>query len=167
MYGRFLRPPFSFLRLRLCLTSCECVTSLWMYLSLCLTFISLFTQTKQSSGEKLMDGSEILSLLESARKPTEFIGGVSSSSQRWVQVAFCFHHWCSWPCLFALLYFFVPFCCVCLCVCGIHVDFASNTSEVRSVLFLCACLAYLSNAFSSTIRTYFRYLNGNGVEEFE
>ncbi|XP_029420152.1 band 4.1-like protein 3 isoform X4 [Nannospalax galili] len=42
-------------------------------------------ETKQSSGEKLMDGSEILSLLESARKPTEFIGGVSSTSQSWVQ----------------------------------------------------------------------------------
>ncbi|XP_075812269.1 band 4.1-like protein 3 isoform X3 [Microtus pennsylvanicus] len=41
--------------------------------------------TKQSSGEKLMDGSEILSLLESARKPTEFIGGVSSTTQSWVQ----------------------------------------------------------------------------------
>nr|XP_038938860.1 band 4.1-like protein 3 isoform X20 [Rattus norvegicus] len=43
------------------------------------------TETKQSSGEKLMDGSEILSLLESARKPTEFIGGVSSTTQSWVQ----------------------------------------------------------------------------------
>ncbi|XP_058133411.1 band 4.1-like protein 3 isoform X30 [Dasypus novemcinctus] len=42
-------------------------------------------ETKQSSGEKLMDGSEIFSLLESARKPTEFIGGVSSTSQTWVQ----------------------------------------------------------------------------------
>nr|XP_039319510.1 band 4.1-like protein 3 isoform X17 [Saimiri boliviensis boliviensis] len=41
-------------------------------------------ETKQSSGEKLMDGSEIFSLLESARKPTEFIGGVTSS-QTWVQ----------------------------------------------------------------------------------
>uniref|UniRef100_A0A2I2ZJ78 Erythrocyte membrane protein band 4.1 like 3 n=1 Tax=Gorilla gorilla gorilla TaxID=9595 RepID=A0A2I2ZJ78_GORGO len=41
--------------------------------------------TKQSSGEKLMDGSEIFSLLESARKPTEFIGGVTSASQSWVQ----------------------------------------------------------------------------------
>nr|XP_053768610.1 band 4.1-like protein 3 isoform X3 [Desmodus rotundus] len=41
--------------------------------------------SKQSSGEKLMDGSEIFSLLESARKPTEFIGGVTSSSQSWVQ----------------------------------------------------------------------------------
>ncbi|XP_045430798.1 band 4.1-like protein 3 isoform X25 [Pipistrellus kuhlii] len=45
----------------------------------------LESQTKQSSGEKLMDGSEIFSLLESARKPTEFIGGVTSSSQTWVQ----------------------------------------------------------------------------------
>ncbi|KAM8780481.1 band 4.1-like protein 3 isoform 6-T6 [Rhynchonycteris naso] len=45
----------------------------------------LESQTKQSSGEKLMDGSEIFSLLESARKPTEFIGGVTSSSQSWVQ----------------------------------------------------------------------------------
>ncbi|XP_067555746.1 band 4.1-like protein 3 isoform X12 [Pseudorca crassidens] len=43
------------------------------------------TETKQSSGEKLMDGSEIFSLLESARKPTEFIGGVTSTSQSWVQ----------------------------------------------------------------------------------
>nr|KAF6422307.1 erythrocyte membrane protein band 4.1 like 3 [Rousettus aegyptiacus] len=42
-------------------------------------------ETKQSSGEKLMDGSEIFSLLESAKKPTEFIGGVTSSSQSWVQ----------------------------------------------------------------------------------
>ncbi|XP_031224522.1 band 4.1-like protein 3 isoform X3 [Mastomys coucha] len=42
-------------------------------------------ETKQSSGEKLMDGSEILSLLESARKPTEFIGGVSSTTESWVQ----------------------------------------------------------------------------------
>ncbi|XP_054984801.1 band 4.1-like protein 3 isoform X8 [Sorex araneus] len=41
--------------------------------------------TKQSSGEKLMDGSEIFSLLESAKKPTEFIGGVTSTSQSWVQ----------------------------------------------------------------------------------
>ncbi|XP_021566725.1 band 4.1-like protein 3 [Carlito syrichta] len=42
-------------------------------------------ETKQSSGEKLMDGSEIFSLLDSARKPTEFIGGVTSTSQSWVQ----------------------------------------------------------------------------------
>uniref|UniRef100_A0A8C2LM93 Erythrocyte membrane protein band 4.1 like 3 n=1 Tax=Cricetulus griseus TaxID=10029 RepID=A0A8C2LM93_CRIGR len=46
---------------------------------------NLMLETKQSSGEKLMDGSEILSLLESARKPTEFIGGVSSTTQSWVQ----------------------------------------------------------------------------------
>ncbi|XP_063088013.1 band 4.1-like protein 3 isoform X24 [Cavia porcellus] len=45
----------------------------------------LEAQTKPSSGEKLMDGSEIFSLLESARKPTEFIGGVTSTSQSWVQ----------------------------------------------------------------------------------
>ncbi|XP_053427277.1 band 4.1-like protein 3 isoform X16 [Nycticebus coucang] len=45
----------------------------------------LESQTKQSSGEKLMDGSEIFSLLESVRKPTEFIGGVASTSQSWVQ----------------------------------------------------------------------------------
>ncbi|XP_060469300.2 band 4.1-like protein 3 isoform X17 [Panthera onca] len=42
-------------------------------------------ETKQSSAEKLMDGSEIFSLLDSARKPTEFIGGVTSTSQSWVQ----------------------------------------------------------------------------------
>nr|XP_036874497.1 band 4.1-like protein 3 isoform X11 [Manis javanica] len=42
-------------------------------------------ESKQSSGEKLMDGSDIFSLLESARKPTEFIGGVASTSQSWVQ----------------------------------------------------------------------------------
>ncbi|XP_045152192.1 band 4.1-like protein 3 isoform X9 [Echinops telfairi] len=41
--------------------------------------------TKQSSGDKVMAGSEIFSLLESARKPTEFIGGVTSSTQNWVQ----------------------------------------------------------------------------------
>ncbi|XP_028920546.1 band 4.1-like protein 3 isoform X10 [Ornithorhynchus anatinus] len=41
--------------------------------------------TKQSSGEKVMDGSDIFSLIESARKPTEFIGGVTTSSQNWVQ----------------------------------------------------------------------------------
>ncbi|XP_028920549.1 band 4.1-like protein 3 isoform X13 [Ornithorhynchus anatinus] len=42
-------------------------------------------ETKQSSGEKVMDGSDIFSLIESARKPTEFIGGVTTSSQNWVQ----------------------------------------------------------------------------------
>ncbi|XP_050798060.1 band 4.1-like protein 3 isoform X2 [Gopherus flavomarginatus] len=37
--------------------------------------------TKQSSSEKTLDGSDIFSLLESARKPTEFIGEVTSTSQ--------------------------------------------------------------------------------------
>ncbi|XP_065441339.1 band 4.1-like protein 3 isoform X3 [Chrysemys picta bellii] len=36
--------------------------------------------TKQSSSEKTLDGSDIFSLLESARKPTEFIGEVTSTS---------------------------------------------------------------------------------------
>ncbi|XP_050798071.1 band 4.1-like protein 3 isoform X12 [Gopherus flavomarginatus] len=38
-------------------------------------------ETKQSSSEKTLDGSDIFSLLESARKPTEFIGEVTSTSQ--------------------------------------------------------------------------------------
>uniref|UniRef100_A0A8C0GUW0 Erythrocyte membrane protein band 4.1 like 3 n=1 Tax=Chelonoidis abingdonii TaxID=106734 RepID=A0A8C0GUW0_CHEAB len=37
-------------------------------------------ETKQSSSEKTLDGSDIFSLLESARKPTEFIGEVTSAS---------------------------------------------------------------------------------------
>nr|XP_013798226.1 PREDICTED: band 4.1-like protein 3 [Apteryx mantelli mantelli] len=41
--------------------------------------------TKQSSGEKTLDGSDIFSLIESARKPTEFIGGVTSTSHSWAQ----------------------------------------------------------------------------------
>ncbi|XP_062488922.1 band 4.1-like protein 3 isoform X9 [Pezoporus occidentalis] len=41
--------------------------------------------TKQSTSEKTMDGSDIFSLIESARKPTEFIGGVTSTSQSWAQ----------------------------------------------------------------------------------
>ncbi|KAM8811396.1 band 4.1-like protein 3 isoform 3-T3 [Eudromia elegans] len=41
--------------------------------------------TKQSSSEKTLDGSDIFSLIESARKPTEFIGGVTSSSHSWAQ----------------------------------------------------------------------------------
>ncbi|XP_040209945.1 band 4.1-like protein 3 isoform X13 [Rana temporaria] len=41
--------------------------------------------TKQSSGEKLMDGSDIYSLLESSRKPSEFIGEVTTASQNWAQ----------------------------------------------------------------------------------
>ncbi|XP_067403545.1 band 4.1-like protein 3 isoform X8 [Emydura macquarii macquarii] len=36
--------------------------------------------TKQSSSEKTLDGSDIFSLIESARKPTEFIGEVTSTS---------------------------------------------------------------------------------------
>ncbi|KAK2505828.1 hypothetical protein MC885_019877 [Smutsia gigantea] len=47
--------------------------------------LAIWLYTKQSSAEKLMDGSDIFSLLESARKPTEFIGGVASTSQSWVQ----------------------------------------------------------------------------------
>ncbi|XP_068788353.1 band 4.1-like protein 3 isoform X11 [Struthio camelus] len=42
-------------------------------------------ETKQSSGEKTLDGSDIFSLIESARKPTEFIGGVTSTSHTWAQ----------------------------------------------------------------------------------
>uniref|UniRef100_A0A8B9TQX0 Erythrocyte membrane protein band 4.1 like 3 n=1 Tax=Anas platyrhynchos TaxID=8839 RepID=A0A8B9TQX0_ANAPL len=44
-------------------------------------------ETKQSTGEKTLDGSDIFSLIESARKPTEFIGGVTSTSHSWAQVA--------------------------------------------------------------------------------
>ncbi|XP_071593320.1 band 4.1-like protein 3 isoform X16 [Heliangelus exortis] len=42
-------------------------------------------QTKQSTGEKTLDGSDIFTLIESARKPTEFIGGVTSTSHSWAQ----------------------------------------------------------------------------------
>ncbi|XP_056187794.1 band 4.1-like protein 3 isoform X7 [Falco biarmicus] len=41
--------------------------------------------TKQSTSEKTLDGSDIFSLIESARKPTEFIGGVTSTSHSWAQ----------------------------------------------------------------------------------
>ncbi|KAM6209878.1 band 4.1-like protein 3 [Sarcoramphus papa] len=41
--------------------------------------------TKQSTSEKTLDGSDIFSLIESARKPTEFIGGVTSTSHSWSQ----------------------------------------------------------------------------------
>uniref|UniRef100_A0A8C3LJK0 Erythrocyte membrane protein band 4.1 like 3 n=1 Tax=Chrysolophus pictus TaxID=9089 RepID=A0A8C3LJK0_CHRPC len=44
-------------------------------------------ETKQSTGEKTLDGSDIFSLIESARKPTEFIGGVTTTSHSWAQVA--------------------------------------------------------------------------------
>ncbi|XP_009698362.1 PREDICTED: band 4.1-like protein 3, partial [Cariama cristata] len=47
------------------------------------TFLEL--QTKQFTSEKTLDGSDIFSLIESARKPTEFIGGVTSTSHSWAQ----------------------------------------------------------------------------------
>ncbi|XP_042299065.1 band 4.1-like protein 3 isoform X3 [Sceloporus undulatus] len=45
----------------------------------------LDSQKKQLSGEKTLDGSDIFTLIESARKPTEFIGGVTSTSHSWAQ----------------------------------------------------------------------------------
>ncbi|XP_053794739.1 band 4.1-like protein 3 isoform X17 [Vidua chalybeata] len=42
-------------------------------------------ETKQSTSEKTLDGSDIFTLIESARKPTEFIGGVTSTSHTWAQ----------------------------------------------------------------------------------
>ncbi|XP_017687756.1 PREDICTED: band 4.1-like protein 3 isoform X11 [Lepidothrix coronata] len=42
-------------------------------------------ETKQSTSEKTLDGSDIFTLIESARKPTEFIGGVTSTSHSWAQ----------------------------------------------------------------------------------
>ncbi|XP_048363278.1 band 4.1-like protein 3 isoform X3 [Sphaerodactylus townsendi] len=41
--------------------------------------------TKRLSSEKTLDGSDIFTLIESARKPTEFIGGVTPTSPSWVQ----------------------------------------------------------------------------------
>ncbi|XP_053324061.1 band 4.1-like protein 3 isoform X7 [Spea bombifrons] len=41
--------------------------------------------TKQSSGETNMEGSDIYSLLDSTRKPSEFTGEVSTTSQTWAQ----------------------------------------------------------------------------------
>uniref|UniRef100_A0A8C5QP50 Erythrocyte membrane protein band 4.1 like 3 n=1 Tax=Leptobrachium leishanense TaxID=445787 RepID=A0A8C5QP50_9ANUR len=41
--------------------------------------------TKQSSGEKTIEGSDIYSFLDSTRKPSEFIGEVTSTSQSWAQ----------------------------------------------------------------------------------
>ncbi|KAM7070669.1 band 4.1-like protein 3 isoform 6-T8 [Acridotheres tristis] len=41
--------------------------------------------TKQSTSEKTLDGSDIFTFIESARKPTEFIGGVTSTSHSWAQ----------------------------------------------------------------------------------
>ncbi|XP_041333618.1 band 4.1-like protein 3 isoform X2 [Pyrgilauda ruficollis] len=43
------------------------------------------SKTKQSTSEKTLDGSDIFTLIESARKPTEFIGGVTSTSHTWTQ----------------------------------------------------------------------------------
>ncbi|XP_060538009.1 band 4.1-like protein 3 isoform X13 [Pantherophis guttatus] len=45
----------------------------------------LDSQTKQLSDEKTLDGSGIFTLIESARKPTEFIGGVTATSHSWAQ----------------------------------------------------------------------------------
>ncbi|XP_060099947.1 band 4.1-like protein 3 isoform X12 [Heteronotia binoei] len=45
----------------------------------------LDSQTKQLSSEKTLDGSDIFTLIDSARKPTEFIGGVTSTSHSWAQ----------------------------------------------------------------------------------
>ncbi|XP_070603681.1 band 4.1-like protein 3 isoform X5 [Erythrolamprus reginae] len=41
--------------------------------------------TKQLSDEKTLDDSGIFTLIESARKPTEFIGGVTATSHSWAQ----------------------------------------------------------------------------------
>lgn len=110
----------------LCLTSCECVHAHMCPNHCAWLSISLFTQTKQTSGEKLMDGSEILSLLESARKPTEFIGAVTSTSQSWVQVAVCFHAPCLCSAFLPFLYAFL----MCVCVCVFYPGgFALNTWE--------------------------------------
>ncbi|XP_073535193.1 band 4.1-like protein 3 isoform X21 [Phyllobates terribilis] len=49
------------------------------------SYSMLESQTKQSSGDKLMDGSDIYSLLDSTRKPSEFIGEVTTASQNWAQ----------------------------------------------------------------------------------
>ncbi|XP_043834379.1 band 4.1-like protein 3 isoform X28 [Dromiciops gliroides] len=45
----------------------------------------LVPEETKSTGEKILDGSDIFTLIDSARKPTEFIGGVTTSSQNWVQ----------------------------------------------------------------------------------
>ncbi|XP_063155199.1 band 4.1-like protein 3 isoform X4 [Candoia aspera] len=45
----------------------------------------LDSQTKQLSDEKTLDDSGIFTLIESARKPTEFIGGVTTTSHSWAQ----------------------------------------------------------------------------------
>ncbi|XP_036598110.1 band 4.1-like protein 3 isoform X3 [Trichosurus vulpecula] len=45
----------------------------------------LVPEETKPTGEKILDGSDIFTLIDSARKPTEFIGGVTTSSQKWVQ----------------------------------------------------------------------------------
>ncbi|XP_069075931.1 band 4.1-like protein 3 isoform X19 [Pleurodeles waltl] len=42
-------------------------------------------QKKEISGEETVDGSDIYSVVETSRKPTEFLGGVASSSPSWAQ----------------------------------------------------------------------------------
>nr|XP_033789876.1 band 4.1-like protein 3 isoform X4 [Geotrypetes seraphini] len=41
--------------------------------------------SKQSSGDKTTDDSDIFSLIDSARKPTEYLGGLTSASHDWAQ----------------------------------------------------------------------------------
>nr|XP_033789882.1 band 4.1-like protein 3 isoform X9 [Geotrypetes seraphini] len=43
------------------------------------------TESKQSSGDKTTDDSDIFSLIDSARKPTEYLGGLTSASHDWAQ----------------------------------------------------------------------------------
>uniref|UniRef100_A0A8C5RYV9 Band 4.1 C-terminal domain-containing protein n=1 Tax=Laticauda laticaudata TaxID=8630 RepID=A0A8C5RYV9_LATLA len=45
----------------------------------------LDSQRKQLSDEKTLDGSGIFTQIESARKPTELIGGVTATSHSWAQ----------------------------------------------------------------------------------
>ncbi|XP_027732760.1 band 4.1-like protein 3 isoform X8 [Vombatus ursinus] len=45
----------------------------------------LVPEETKSASEKILDGSDIFTLIDSATKPTEFIGGVTTSSQKWVQ----------------------------------------------------------------------------------
>ena len=151
------RPP-------LCLTGCECVHAHVCPNHCAWLSISLFTQTKQTSGEKLMDGSEILSLLESARKPTEFIGAVTSTSQSWVQVAICFHAPCLCSAFLPFLYAFLM--CVCVCVCFLSRWLCLKYLRGSSLPPLCACPTYTSYVFSSITRTYFRCSESNLADTF-
>ncbi|XP_030069005.1 band 4.1-like protein 3 isoform X3 [Microcaecilia unicolor] len=41
--------------------------------------------SKQSSGDKTLDDSDIFSLIDSARKPTEYLGGLTSASHDWAE----------------------------------------------------------------------------------